>query len=159
MGFCWMSGRGTAAGWEVVSAGAGFSVLVGVASDGSVSLFGFELPQPATRTRASAARRVFKGRAVRRVGSGLARALGPVGAALAEEALEVAGDRLAGGKVLLGDLVGLDLVHRALQPLDEGLDLGIARPRGAPLLLIALGGLLELRGLDGHSRRALEPPQ
>src|SRR4051794_12393320 len=132
MGFCWMSGRGTAACREVVSVGAGFSVLVGVASDGSVSFFGWELPQPTTRTRAGAARR-----AERTLGSGLARALGPVGAALTEEALEVARDRLAGGKVLLGDLVGLDLVHRALQPLDEGLDLGIARHRGAHLLLIA----------------------
>ena len=53
-------------------------------------------------------------------------------------------------------VLGLDLVHRALEPLDERLDLGVARHRGADLALVVLGGALQLAGVDGHAGDALE---
>src|SRR5665809_153736 len=75
---------------------------------------------------------------------------------LAQEALEVACDRLARGNVV-GELdrVGLLL----LEPVDELLDLGVGGDRPVDLLVEALRGLLQLGGLDRDSRQALRPAQ
>src|SRR4051794_34632897 len=52
---------------------------------------------------------------------------------LTQEALEVPRDRVGRGDPLLGGILSLDLVHSRLQPLDERLDLRVARHRRADL--------------------------
>ena len=78
-------------------------------------------------------------------------------ALLAQEALELLGDRVAAGDVLLREAG--DLVLLLLEPLDHLLDLGVGGDGLGDLLLEGGGGLLELGGLDGDPDHALEPAQ
>ena len=80
-------------------------------------------------------------------------------ASLAQEALEVARDRVGRGQALLRRRVlRLDLVHGRLEALDERLHLRVARDRRAHLALVVLGGGLQLPGVDDHAGGSLERP-
>ena len=79
---------------------------------------------------------------------------GLVVAALAQEALQIAGDRLAGGE-RPGLLVGL-LAGRLLEALDERLHVGVALHREADLALVVGGRRLELGGVDRDADEPLE---
>src|SRR5262249_8666030 len=74
------------------------------------------------------------------------RRLGPVGAPLAQETLEFAGEDVAGGHLLRRCLVVA--FGRLLQPFDERLDVRIALHGETDLPLVVGGGCLQLADVD-----------
>src|SRR3954454_12724786 len=81
-----------------------------------------------------------------------------VGAALAQELLEVARECVARGELLGVELLFglLLLLVRGLEPLDEGLDVRVGLHGRVHLALVVAGGLLERRGVDGDADERLE---
>src|SRR5829696_2158178 len=86
--------------------------------------------------------------------SGSARA-GLAGPALAQEALELAGQDVARGQVL-GPQRRLLLLGGRLQALDEGLHVRVALDGQRDLALVVPGRGLQLAGVDRHAYEALE---
>ena len=70
--------------------------------------------------------------------------------ALAQEALELAGEHVAGGEVV-GVRLLLLLGGGALEALDERLHVGVGLDGAVDLALVLAGGRLELGGVDGDA--------
>src|SRR4051812_19533801 len=79
-------------------------------------------------------------------------------AALAQEALELAREDVA-ARQLLRIGVALLLVGRPLEPLDEGLDVGVEVDGAGDLAVVVARRLLEVGRVDRDADQRLEPAQ